>query len=151
MYTLKTLSLLIVLFIVSCENSGSSSPDRRVISTEAAPEAIGPYSQAIQVGNTIYCSGQIGIDPETEELVDGGIKAETHQTLSNLKAVLQAADASLSDVVQVQVFLTSLDDYQAMNEIYNTYFETAPPARTAIEAANLPAGARVEIVVTAQK
>jgi len=151
MRTIGLLSLLSILFLTGCGETETASQDRHSLSTEAAPEAIGPYSQAIQVGRTIYCSGQIGIHPETDSLVAGGIKAETRQVLDNLAAVLQAGGASLDDVVQAQVFLADLDDYQAMNEVYGTYFETAPPARAAVEAARLPAGARVEIMVTARK
>lgn len=143
--------LLFALFLLGCQNAEGPQQERRAISTESAPEAIGPYSQGIQVGNTIYCSGQIGLDPETGILVEGGIKAETQQALDNVEAVLQAAGASLKDVVQVQVFLTDLDEYEAMNEVYGTYFEEVPPARAATEADSLPAGARVEIMATAQK
>lgn len=143
--------LLFALFLLGCENAEGPPQERRAVSTESAPEAIGPYSQGIQVGNTIYCSGQIGLDPETGTLVDGGIKAETQQTLDNLEAVLRAAGASLNDVVQVQVFLNDLDEYEAMNEVYGTYFEEVPPARATTEVSGLPAGAQVEIMVTAQK
>jgi 2-iminobutanoate/2-iminopropanoate deaminase len=150
--TIQGLALLSVLLLVGCGGTEAPAPERQALSTSAAPAAIGPYSQAIQVGNTIYCSGQIGIDPETDSLVAGGIEAETRQVLDNLQAVLEAGGASMDDVVQAQVFLASLDDYAAMNEVYGTYFEdAAPPARAAVEAATLPAGARVEIMVTARK
>lgn len=146
------LSLLFFgLLLLGCQNAEGPPLERRAISTEAAPDAIGPYSQGIQVGNRIYCSGQIGLNPQTGALVEGGIKAETQQTLDNLEAVLHAAGASLNDVVQVQVFLKDLDDYDAMNEVYGTYFEEVPPARAATEADSLPAGARVEIMATAEK
>lgn len=151
MDSLALLSLVLAAFLLGCTSSEAPSPDRQVISTEKAPEAIGPYSQAIQVGNTIYCSGQIGIDPETGDLVQGGIQAETRQALDNLEAVLEAAGASVGDVVRMQVFLTDLEDYATMNEVYGTYFKAAPPSRAAVEADSLPAGARVEITATAQK
>lgn len=150
MRTSGLLALLLVVLPAGCADS-ESPPDRRVIATEAAPEAIGPYSQAIQVGTTVYCSGQIGIDPKTDSLVAGGIETETRQALDNLQAVLQAAGFSLDDVVRAQVFLADLDDYPAMNAAYSTYFEDAPPARAAVQAARIPAGARVEIMVTAQR
>lgn len=143
-------SLLLVLLLIGCMES-EAPPERQVISTDTAPEAIGPYSQAIQVGNTLYCSGQIGIDPATDSLVTGGVGAETRQVLENLRAVLEAAGFSMEDVVQTQVFLADLDDYAAMNEVYGTYFNAAPPARAAVQAAGIPAGARVEITVTARK
>lgn len=151
MHSLNLVSLVLAAFLLGCTTSKAPSPDREVVSTEAAPEAIGPYSQALQVGNVIYCSGQIGIDPATGELVEGGIEAETRQALANLEAVLAAAGASVGDVVQVQVFLADLEDYAAMNEVYGRHFEAAPPARAAVEVAGLPAGARVEITATAQK
>lgn len=151
MRTTGLLSLFLLLILPGCGDTATPSQERRALSTDAAPEAIGPYSQAIQAGSTIYCSGQIGINPQTDSLVKGGIKAETRQALDNLTAVLQAGGASMDDVVQAQVFLADLDDYEAMNEVYSTYFETAPPARAAVEAARLPAGARVEMMMTARK
>lgn len=151
MDSLSLISLGLAALLLGCTTTNAPSPEQQVISTEAAPEAIGPYSQAIQVGNTIYCSGQVGIDPKTGDLVEGGIEAETRQALENLEAVLNEAGASVGDVTQVQVFLTDLEEYDAMNEVYRNYFEEAPPARAAVEASGLPAGARVEILVTAQK
>lgn len=145
------LSLLLVLVAVGCQPSEPWNQQREVISTDAAPEAIGPYSQGIRVGNTVYCSGQIGIDPEAGELVNGGTAAETRQAMENLRAVLKAANASMSDVVQTKVFLADLDDYGAMNSVYASYFDEAPPARAAVQADSLPAGAQVEIMVTARK
>ncbi|MFB6231746.1 MAG: RidA family protein [Salinibacter sp.] len=150
MHTFGLPSLLLVLLLIGCTES-EDPPDRQVISTDAAPEALGPYSQAIQVGNTIYCSGQIGIDPTTDSLVAGGVEAETRQALENLRSVLESAGFSLEDVVRTQVFLADLDDYAAMNEVYSTYFDAASPARAAVQAAGIPAGARVEITVTARK
>lgn len=151
MRTVGQYSLLLVLLLAGCQQAETPSSQPQVISTDAAPAAIGPYSQARVVGNTIYCSGQIGIDPETGDLVDGGIEAETRQVLDNLSAVLEAAGASLDDVVQAQVYLANLDDYGAMNEVYGQYFEESPPARAAVEVSRIPAGARIEIMVTAVK
>ncbi|HMB90023.1 MAG TPA: RidA family protein [Rhodothermales bacterium] len=124
---------------------------REVIATDGAPAAIGPYSQAVRVGNTLYCAGQIGLDPATGQLVEGGIEAETRRALDNQKAVLEAAGFTLNDVVQAQVFLADLGDYSAMNEVYATYFTKSPPARAAVQVARLPRDARVEIMLTAAK
>ncbi|TVP56559.1 MAG: RidA family protein [Gemmatimonadales bacterium] len=119
------------------------------IVTARAPEAIGPYSQAIRVGNTVYLSGQIALDPETGEIVDGGIEAETRQVMENLRAVLEAAGAEFGHVVQTQVFLADLEDFGTMNEIYAGYLSQPAPARATIQAARLPRDARVEIMMTA--
>jgi 2-iminobutanoate/2-iminopropanoate deaminase len=128
----------------------SSQPvDREVISTKDAPAAIGPYSQAIRVGRTLHLAGQIAIDPATGQMVAGGIEEQTHRVLKNIQAVLNAAGFSLADVVQSQVFLSDLDNYGAMNAVYATYFEEAPPARAAVQVARLPRDALVEIMVTA--
>jgi len=140
--------LVLNLFIWAC----SSQPlEREVISTKDAPAAIGPYSQAIGVGNSLYLAGQIAIDPATGEFVEGGIKEQTHQVLKNIQAVLHAAGFSMDEVVQSQVFLSDLNDYGAMNAVYATYFKVAPPARAAVQVARLPKDALVEIMVTAVK
>ena len=119
--------------------------NRKVITSHQAPKAIGPYSQAIRVGDWIFCSGQIGLDPATGSLVDGGIAAETRQVLTNLAAVLEAAGGSLAQVVKTTVYLKNLDDFITMNEIYAGFFPTNPPARATIEVAHLPLRALVEI------
>ncbi|MEE9167854.1 MAG: RidA family protein [Candidatus Neomarinimicrobiota bacterium] len=123
--------------------------DREVVSTAAAPAAIGPYSQAIKVGGTLYLSGQIGIDPATGQLAEDGVEAETHRALKNLGAVLEAAGFTFNDVVQVQVFLADMNDYGVMNAAYETYFRDNPPARAAIQAGRIPRDARVEIMMVA--
>ncbi|MFQ5652910.1 MAG: RidA family protein [bacterium] len=123
--------------------------EKEIIASDKAPKAIGPYSQAVRVGNTIYLSGQIAIDPATGKMVPGGIEAQTHQVLQNIQAVLEEAGFSLQDVVQSKVFLADLEHYRAMNEVYGTYFTTAPPARAAVQVARLPLDALVEIMVTA--
>lgn len=125
--------------------------DREVISTDRAPAAIGPYSQAIRVGDTLYVSGQIAIDPATGEMVRDGIEAETRQVLTNIRNILEAAGFKGSDVVQSKVFLADLDDYAAMNAIYAETFGESPPARAAVQVARLPLDARVEIMVVAVK
>jgi 2-iminobutanoate/2-iminopropanoate deaminase len=117
----------------------------QVIVTDNAPKAIGPYSQAVRTGNTLYLSGQLAIDPATGELVKGGIETETRQVLENLKAVLEAAGYSLENVVSCQVFLADMDDFTAMNKVYAGYFPRQPPARATVGVAELPRDARIEI------
>ncbi|OAT73805.1 2-iminobutanoate/2-iminopropanoate deaminase [Parageobacillus thermoglucosidasius] len=118
------------------------------VETNKAPQAIGPYSQGIIVNNMFYSSGQIPLTPEGE-MVQGDIKAQTHQVFQNLKAVLEAAGASLDTVVKTTVFLKSMDDFAAMNEVYSQYFTNHKPARSCVEVARLPKDALVEIEVIA--
>lgn len=118
---------------------------RNPVKTPNAPAAIGPYSQGVLAGAMLFCSGQIGLDPVTGEMVRGEIEDEAIQVLDNLGSVLSAAGLDYQHVVQCTVFLTSLDDYAPVNEVYARYFSEAPPAREAIQAAALPRGARVEI------
>lgn len=125
--------------------------DRHVIATDGAPAAIGPYSQAIARGALVFCSGQIPLDPATGQMAEGGIRAETKQALDNLRAVLAAAGLGLADVVKTTVFLASMDDFPAMNEVYAGYFGDQPPARSTIGVAALPKGARVEIEAIAAR
>ncbi|MEM1096701.1 MAG: RidA family protein [Bacteroidota bacterium] len=119
--------------------------DRSRIRTSHAPAAIASYSQAIQVGDTVYCSGQIAQDPETGALVQDSLEAETERVLENLGAVLRAAGLTFNHVVQCTVYLTDINDYGPVNEIYARYFSEFPPARDALGIAALPRGARVEI------
>ncbi len=126
-----------------------AATERLVIATPDAPEAIGPYSQAILVGETLYLAGQLGMDPATGEIVEGGIEAETRQALENLGAVLRAAGFDFDDVVQSQVFLADLEEFAAMNAIYAEYFGEAPPARATVEVARIPRDGRIEIMFTA--
>ncbi len=118
---------------------------REIVSTEQAPRAIGPYSQAIRAGNLLFCSGQIPIDPSTGEFVSGGVAEQTEQVLRNLSAVLTASQSSLNQVVKTTVFLADMDDFTAMNEVYGRFFGENPPARSTVEAARLPRDAKVEI------
>ena len=118
---------------------------KHVVSTEGAPKAIGPYSQAIVYGNTVYCSGQIPLDPATGQLVEGDVAAQTARVLENLKAVLEEAGSSLDRVLKTTVFLKDMGEFGAMNEVYGRYFHVNPPARATVEAARLPRDARVEI------
>ncbi len=115
------------------------------IETNAAPAAIGPYSQAIKTGNLLFCSGQIPIDPESGELVNSDARVAAEQVLRNLRAVLAAADADISDVVKTTVYLQSMGDFAAVNEVYARHFGDAKPARACVEVSALPKGALVEI------
>lgn len=116
----------------------------KVIHTENAPAAIGPYSQAVEVGDTVYLSGQIGVDPKTNE-VASGIEAQTRQVLENLKAVLEASGADFSKVVKVTIYLTSMEDFDTVNEIYGSYLEEPYPARVCVEVSRLPKDVLVEM------
>lgn len=134
------------------ETGGASHHHARTeIASDKAPAAIGPYAQAVQSGGLLFLSGQIGLDPNTGVLVSGGIEAETRQTLANIQAILNEADYDWADVVQVQVYLSDLNDYAVMNEIYAETFGTVRPARAAMEVARLPRDARIEIMVTARQ
>jgi 2-iminobutanoate/2-iminopropanoate deaminase len=115
------------------------------VHTDKVPPARVPLSQAIQAGDWVFASGQLGMDPRTGRLIVGGIRAETRQVCENLKAVLEAAGSSLAKVVKVTIYLADLDELMAMNEVFSAYFPSDPPARTTFQAAGLVAGARVEI------
>ncbi|MDQ3801201.1 MAG: RidA family protein [Acidobacteriota bacterium] len=118
---------------------------KEIISTENAPGAIGPYSQAVRAGNMIFLSGQIPIDPQTGAFVSDDVAEQTEQVMKNLSAVLEAAGASLNNVVKTTVFLADMNDFTAMNEVYGRYFVENKPARATVQAARLPRDARVEI------
>jgi len=122
---------------------------REAIVTDRAPQAIGPYSQAVRAGNQIYCSGQIPIDPATGAIMDGDIAAQTRQVLTNLSKVLETAGVALDHVVQTTVYLADMNDFAAMNAVYGTFFTSPAPARSTVQAARLPRDARVEIDVIA--
>lgn len=124
---------------------------KKVIFTPDAPKPVGPYSQGIVFGATLYCAGQIGIDPNTGQLVEGGIEAETDQVIRNLGAVLRAAHMGYEDVVMATMFLKDLDDYSTANQVYAGYFDIAPPARQAVEVGRIPGNASIEISVIAMK
>ena len=125
---------------------------KTVISTQSAPAAVGPYSQAVRTGNLVFTAGQIPLDPTTQQVVEGGIAEQTTRVLENLKAVLEAAGSSLDRVVKATVFLQSLNDFAAMNEVYGKYLAKngAPPARTTIEVARLPRNVLIEIEFIAE-
>ena len=122
---------------------------KKVISTTKAPAAIGPYSQAIRVGNLVYTSGQIPIDPATGEFAEGGIKEQTRQSLLNLKAILEEAGLTMSDVVKTTVFMADMNDFAAMNAVYAEFFAEPYPSRSAVAVKTLPKGALVEIEAVA--
>ena len=119
-------------------------PNRSIIKTEAAPAAIGTYSQAVQAGNTIYLSGQIPLNPETMLLVNESFEAEVHQVFKNLRAVLNAAGGDLSNLVKLNIFMTDLSNFTTVNEIMAEYFHEPYPARAAVEVSGLPKGAAIE-------
>lgn len=122
---------------------------KQTVSTAEAPQAIGPYSQAVVAGGLVFASGQIPIDPATGEFVEGGVREQTEQVLRNVSKVLEAAGTGLGRVVRTTVFLADMDDFAAMNEVYGRFFADAPPARSTVQAARLPRDARVEIDVIA--
>lgn len=123
---------------------------KTVISTDKAPQAIGPYSQAIKAGGFLFLSGQIPIVPATGEIVAGGIEEQTQQVLSNIEAILQAENISMADVVKTTVFLTSMSDFAAVNAIYAAAFNEKPPARSCVQVAALPKEVKIEIETIAE-
>jgi 2-iminobutanoate/2-iminopropanoate deaminase len=122
---------------------------REVIATDQAPQAIGPYSQAIRAEGLIFTSGQVAIDPATQQVIAGDVSAQTERVLKNLAAILQASGSSLEKVLRCTVFLKNMGDFAAMNEVYGRYFKQAPPARSTVEVARLPKDVLVEIDVIA--
>jgi 2-iminobutanoate/2-iminopropanoate deaminase len=123
--------------------------NRKVIQTDKAPKAIGPYSQAIRMDAMVFTAGQIGLDPATMDLIPGGVEEQTRQVLNNLRSVLEAAGSSLAHVVKTTVFLQDMNDFPKMNAIYAEYFGENPPARSTVAVAALPKGALVEIEAVA--
>lgn len=127
-------------------NLGVSANERKVVATEAAPKAIGPYSQAIVAGGFVFCSGQIALDPATGELVGASdVRSQARRAMDNLRGVLEAAGSSFDHVVRTTIYLADMGDFAAVNEVYGGYFGGAPPARATVQAAGLPRGALVEI------
>jgi 2-iminobutanoate/2-iminopropanoate deaminase len=122
---------------------------RDIISTPDAPKAIGPYSQGISANGFVFVSGQIGIDPATQQVVNGDVAAQTEQVIKNLSAILKAAGTSLEQVVRSTVFLKSMNDFAAMNEVYENFFNSKPPARSTVEVSRLPREVLIEIDVIA--
>lgn len=122
---------------------------KTIVHTDKAPAAVGPYSQAVKIGELVYTAGQIALDPATGQIVEGDVQAQTERVLQNLQAVLKAAGSSLKSVVKTTVFLQDMGDFAAMNEVYGRYFDKKPPARSTVQVAGLPLGAQVEIEVVA--
>jgi 2-iminobutanoate/2-iminopropanoate deaminase len=118
---------------------------KKIISTSEAPAALGPYSQAVRVGSTIYCAGQIPLDPKTGQIVTGGIEVQTRRVMDNVTAILRAEGLTCENIVKTTIFLADLGDFQTVNEVYGSYFKQAPPARSTVQVAALPKGAGVEI------
>lgn len=135
-----------ILNIISHEEK--MSPDKKIITTENAPKAIGPYSVAVSANGFVFTSGQLGLDPATGTIVEGGIEAETRQALKNIKAVLEAAGSSLALVVKTTVFLRDMNDFSRMNAVYGEFFTENPPARSTVQA-SLPRNGAVEIETVA--
>ena len=119
--------------------------NKTIITTENAPKAIGPYSQAVSYNGVVYCSGQIPLDPETGQIVEGDVSVQTERVLENLKAVLEAAGSSLGQVLKTTVFIKDMDEFAKVNEVYARYFSESLPARATVEVARLPRDVRVEI------
>ena len=143
---MKFIILLLIIILSGCLKNDFS---KKVIHTDEAPAAIGPYSQAIQTGNTIYLSGQIALVPETGKMIEGGIEQQTRQVMKNIESVLNTANCGFENVVQVQIFLTDLENYGTVNKIYAEYFDQTPPARAVIEVSRLPKDDLIEIMMTA--
>lgn len=122
---------------------------KKIVSTNEAPTAIGPYAQAVRSGRFLFCSGQIPLDPKSGQIVSGDIAAQTRRVLDNIAALLRAEGCSFDNVVKTMIFLTDLGDFQTVNEIYGSYFKQNPPARSTVQVSALPKGANVEIEVIA--
>jgi 2-iminobutanoate/2-iminopropanoate deaminase len=118
---------------------------KKIISTNEAPAAVGPYSQAVRIGSTVYCAGQIPLDPKSGQIVSKDISEQTRRVLDNISAILKAEGLLFENIVKTTIFLTDLADFQTVNEIYASYFKQAPPARSTVQVAALPKGARIEI------
>jgi len=127
----------------------SNGHKKAIIVTDQAPKAIGPYSAGVSTGHLVFTAGQLGIDPQTGKLVEGGIQAQTRQALTNLKAILEAAGSGLGQVIKTTVFLNDIAEFGLMNEVYGTFFTSNFPARSAVQVAALPIGAAVEIEAVA--
>lgn len=156
-YTPITLGILLdVIMVIKAMpdlvrkvNMNNNRHKKTIIVTDQAPKAIGPYSAGVSTGHLVFTAGQLGIDPKTRKLVEGGIQAQTHQALTNLKAILEAADSGLDQVIKTTVFLNDIAEFALMNEVYGTFFTSDFPARSAIQVAALPLGAVVEIEAVA--
>lgn len=124
---------------------------KKVVRTDEAPKAVGPYSQAVAAGDYVFCSGQVGIDPHAGAIVATDVAGQMHQVMKNLDAVLRAARVTLDNVVKTTIYLSSMDDFQTVNEVYAGYFTDTPPARATVEVSRLPLGALVEVDAIARR
>jgi 2-iminobutanoate/2-iminopropanoate deaminase len=122
---------------------------KKIVSTSDAPAAIGPYSQAVRCGSMLFCAGQIPLDPKTGQMVNGDVAAQARRVMENIAGLLKAEHLSFDHVVKTTIFLTSMDDFQTVNEVYGSYFRENPPARSTVAVAGLPKGAKVEIEIIA--
>lgn len=122
---------------------------KKIIHTDFAPKAVGPYSQAVRMGDFLFCSGQISIDPKTQEVFTGDIQKQTEMVLNNIEAILKSSGLNFSHIIKTTIFLTSMSDFTSVNEIYAKRFESEPPARSTVAVAGLPKGVNVEIEVIA--
>jgi 2-iminobutanoate/2-iminopropanoate deaminase len=136
---------MLVADIVPAVFAARIGPMKKIISTNEAPAAVGPYSQAVRAGSLVFCAGQIPLDPKTAQIVPGDIGEQTRRVLDNITAVLKAEKLSFEQIVKTTIFLTDLNDFQTVNEIYGSYFKHQPPARSTVQVSALPKGARVEI------
>lgn len=132
-------------------NQGEDTPEwKKIFSTEKSPRPVWPYSKAVEVGELLFCSGQVALDPQSMEIVSGGIEPQTHQVCKNISGVLEEYGRQLQDVVKTTIFLTDINDFNTVNEIYGSYF-SHKPARSCVEISKLPKGALIEIEVIAKK
>lgn len=144
------LYILILSTVLSCEYSNSSN--HKTVSTDLAPKAVGPYSQAVWANNTLYLSGNIAINPETNRLDTTSIEAELHQVMKNIEGILQSQNLSFNHLIKCEIFLSNLDDYKVINTLYASYFQDGYyPARTTLEVSKIPLNANIEISCVAQK
>jgi 2-iminobutanoate/2-iminopropanoate deaminase len=141
-------ALLLIIFLTGCSSQGAV---REIISSPKAPAAIGPYSQAVRVGDRLYLSGQLGLDPSTGKFAGNDFETQARRVLENQKAILEAAGFSLKDVAQCQVFVTDMNNYPAFNTIYKEYFIQDFPARAVLEVSRLPADGLIEIMMVAER
>lgn len=141
----------LILFILAILSFSCQKAEKFVVNTESAPKAIGPYSQAILLNNTLYSSGQIAIDPETGKLIEGSISEQLDQIMSNHKAILKSVKMDFENVVKVTIYMTDLNNYKELNKAYAKYFDVAPPARETVEVSALPAGGEIEISLIAKR
>jgi 2-iminobutanoate/2-iminopropanoate deaminase len=133
------------IILIKKEETAKVEKMKHVLNTENAPKALGPYSQGIKAGDLIFLSGQLGLDPKTNDFASGGVAEQTRQALTNLKHVIESAGSRIENVVKTTVFLNDMNDFQAMNAVYGEFFKSEPPARSTVQVAALPKGGMVEI------